>query len=196
MEHILISPGKLKLMLTKSDLDHYALDCDSIDSEDAITRGAFRMLLDDVKDISGFDAADEKLFIQLYPSKDGGAEIYITKLTLRRDAAVRDERTCVTLLTVCAFEGMQELLAVCAQLARNMPPDGSSAWSGEDGYFLVLEDKIACRDYLHGKRPAESRKFIGEFGKIIGDNMAFSYVKERCLCFYEKNAVKMLADMV
>ncbi len=195
MEHILISPGKLKLMLTKSDLDRYQLDCDTIDEEGALTRQSFRELLDDVKRVSGFDAADDKVFIQFYPSRDGGAEIYITRLQQRRDRQYEGEDASIRILSVCSFESMQRLLEACAHMSHALP-HASSAWCGEGKYYLILEDQIACRDYLRGIRPLEKRRFIGDYGQIILDQTAIHYVKEHCFCFCEKNAVKILSDMV
>jgi len=195
MDHIKISPDKLKLMLTKSDLDRYAIDCDTLDCETALTRHAFRALLDDVKRVSGFDARDDKVFIQLYPSRDGGAELYITRLTRREDTPAPDADAGIRISSVCAFESMARLLDACAHMQSAMPGE-SSAWSGEGHYYLVMEDKIAAKAYLSGERPNEKRRFIGDYGKIIADPTAISYVKEHCFCFCEKNAVKILGSMV
>lgn len=39
MELILISDSKLKIMLTRDDMQQYALDCDTIDYDNTETRG-------------------------------------------------------------------------------------------------------------------------------------------------------------
>jgi hypothetical protein len=90
---------------------------------------------------------------------------------------------------------MADLLAACRHVQR-MPPDNSSAWRDERRYYLVMEDDIACSDYLHAPKSGEKRGFIGDYGKIITDPTANYYVKEHCLCFCEKNAVKILGSMV
>ncbi len=202
MEHILISPGKLKLMLTKSDLDKYDLDCETMDSEDTLTRQAFRELLADVKRVSGFDAADDKVFIQLYPSRDGGAEIYITRLTLRREAPP-DENEAIKLTSVYRFNSLGDLLAVCARLAaqsalHSIPhplPKASSAWHCDGIYYLVCENSVTYREYLRAGRHDRLGEYIDGYGRRLQASAAFSYVKEHCDCICEHDAIEALAKL-
>ena len=80
MELILISNTKLKVMLSASDMQKYELDNNSIDYDNTETRKAFWQILDEAKHKTGFDAASDKVFIQVYPSRGGGCEMYVTKL--------------------------------------------------------------------------------------------------------------------
>lgn len=89
MELIVISDSKLKIMLTKEDLREYALDCNTLDYENTETRRAFWSILDEAKHRTGFDAASEKVFVQVYPSRAGGCEMYVTKLGIFADKAFR-----------------------------------------------------------------------------------------------------------
>ena len=72
MELIKISDTKLKITLTKDDMIRYELNCDTIDYDNTETRKAFWNILDHAKHVTGFDAASERVFIQLYPDKGGG----------------------------------------------------------------------------------------------------------------------------
>ena len=72
MEWIRISKNKLKIMLSAEDARHYELDCKSADLGDLVTRSAFREILSDVKRQTDFDASEDKIYIQMYPSKEGG----------------------------------------------------------------------------------------------------------------------------
>ena len=80
MELIPISMTKLKIMLTAPDMLHYELQGKDLSCVDAHTRRAFRHVLDDAHAQIGFDTRGEKLFIQLYASRDGGCELFVTKL--------------------------------------------------------------------------------------------------------------------
>ena len=200
MEHILISPGKLKLMLTKSDLDRYDLDCETMDSEDTLTRQAFRELLADVKRVSGFDAADDKVFIQLYPSRDGGAEIYITRLTPKQDEKSRKDDT-IKLTNVYRFDSMEALLEVCSYIKaqstvkgkHNSLPTESSAWQADGKYYLICEDSVTYREYLRLGRSDRFSEYLGSFGKRLQSSAALPYVKEHCTCFCKNNAINELS---
>jgi negative regulator of genetic competence, sporulation and motility len=87
MELIVISENKLKIMLTAPDMAHYELEGSRMDCADSHTRAAFRHIFRDVRAESGFDTEGERLLVQLYASKEGGCEIFITKLGAARPGA-------------------------------------------------------------------------------------------------------------
>lgn len=87
MELIVISENKLKIMLTAPDMAHYELEGSRMDCADSHTRAAFRHIFRDVRAESGFDTEGERLLVQLYASKEGGCEIFITKLGAARSGA-------------------------------------------------------------------------------------------------------------
>ncbi len=201
MEHIRISPGKLKLMLTKADMEHYELDADGLSGDDLLSRDSLRPLLEDCRIRSGFDAVGGRLFIQLYPSRDGGAEIYITRLDAPPpDREKTDGGDAIRITAVYRFDAMASLLEVCRRLADDPAITESTAWSGERDCFLILYEKISCREYLERSKrrggDCKKRLFIGEYGRYLPSPAAEFYVKEHCFCFCEKNAVKILANMV
>ncbi len=86
MELIVISESKLKIMLTAPDMAHYELENTRMDCADAHTRAAFRHIFDDARNRIGFDTQGERLFVQLYASKEGGCEIFVTKLGEREES--------------------------------------------------------------------------------------------------------------
>ncbi len=78
MELILINASKLKIMLDKSDMKEYNIGDDS-DCAGAQTRRAIRTILDRARDQIGFNTEGEEIFVQLYSSKSGGCELFVTK---------------------------------------------------------------------------------------------------------------------
>ena len=194
MEHILISPGKLKLMLTRDDVERYDLTS-AVDGEcDPESRQSFKALLADAGKL-GFDPGNDRLFIQLYPSKDGGAEIYITRLGERLPAANPREKFSVT--HIGAFDSLSDLLCCCKRLGGfDSEESESSAFSDEDGqnYYLVLSESLTCREFLENGLRIDA--IIGEYGQKIKPSGAIYYIKEHCFEFCEKRAVKILGSMV
>ncbi len=77
MELIVISESKLKVMLSEDDMREYELD----DMNSAQTREAFRSLMRAARDKCGFNGLEGRVFVQLYRSKAGGCELFVTKLT-------------------------------------------------------------------------------------------------------------------
>lgn len=83
MELILIDQTKLKIMLTAPDLQHYELAPERLEAmscTDEHTRNAFRHIFDDAEAQIGFHTSGEKLFVQMFTSKCGGCEIFVTRL--------------------------------------------------------------------------------------------------------------------
>lgn len=81
MELILISNTKLKIMLNEEDMLQYNIGGETDCSEPA-TRRAIRSLLECAKDQIGFNTDGEEIFVQLYTSKRGGCELFVTKCKL------------------------------------------------------------------------------------------------------------------
>ncbi len=185
MEHILISPGKLKLMLTKSELDKYNLDSAALEGEHTYTRRVFRALLSDVKRVAGFDASSDKVFIQFYPSRDGGAEIYITRLLARDEAQTKNTRQ----KAVYRFPTLSALLAACSHADTAAQALESSAWCGADGAcYLIVTNAV---------NPSYERLNVAmrAFGRKLTSPAASAYVAEHATCIAETNALSTLADL-
>ncbi len=76
MELILISDSKLKVMLSADDMRNYAFD----DMNTIHTKESFRSLMREAKSRCGFNALEGRVFVQLYRSRAGGCELFVTKL--------------------------------------------------------------------------------------------------------------------
>ncbi len=85
MELIIIDESRLKIMLTPTDMRHYDLPSTEMTTAGASTRRAFRHIFDDARAQVGFDTTGERLFVQLYTSRGGGCEIFVTKLGSREE---------------------------------------------------------------------------------------------------------------
>ena len=80
MELLVISESKLKIMLTAPDMIKYDLTSPPANGLSLHDREVLRHLFRDAKAEIGFDTEGARLFVQLYASKEGGCEIFVTKL--------------------------------------------------------------------------------------------------------------------
>ena len=195
MEHILINSGKLKLMLSREDIERYELS-DVVGNGNNYPEGtseqrtALRKLLDDAERIPGFDGGQGRLFVQLYPSRDGGAEVY------RKDGDV------MKITKTGVFDELSDLIGCCRALSGLGAEHGgrimsdSSAFSDGRRYFLVLSGTISCREYLDGVSSRRIEAVIGEFGRNTDSLHAEAYICEHCSCVCETSAVRILSDML
>ena len=78
MELIPINESKIKIMLNESDMKAYNIG-DEADCANRETRIAIRNILDRAKEQIGFNTEGSEIFVQLYTSKNGGCELFVTK---------------------------------------------------------------------------------------------------------------------
>ena len=177
MELILISESKLKVMLDAEDMKRYELSCETIEHEDPHARRAFWNILDEAKSRTGFDPAGKKVFVQVYPSRAGGCEMFVTKLAGAGAPAKQPEKQPNAALPsppetdfVYRFERLSELLGVCRRLGGEIGYGDGTALTDEDGrwVYLILTKEIP---------------WIAEYNGIRCRFPEDAYIRERCRCF-------------
>lgn len=186
MEWIRISQNKLKLMLTAEDVRRYALTTDAEQYETMPDKSIFRAILTDVRGMCGFDATEDKVYIQMYPSKEGGCELFVTRMGL---LTVKDAGPCLPVRhraepAAFCFDKTEDLLSVCRILRSRRFRGRSAAWRDEQGrLWLLLADG--------GGRVALD--FIGEYGRRrpAADVLPFLPEHGRAIC--REGAVETLA---
>jgi len=188
MDLIRISDSKLKVMLTALDMEKFSLDSDKIDYGNTETRRAFWCILDEAKHRTGFDAAGDRVFIQVYQSRNGGCEMYVTKLSGEfgeRENGVRfslpEERM------YYRFERMEDLIGGCVCLKKSGYHGKSVAYCSEEKagvYYLSISDS-----------PRAMAERLGEFGALAEGRLLPSYIAEHCRALCEKNAVEILSAL-
>ena len=148
MELLVINDNKLKIMLNKEDMKKHGLDGKELDYEDNETRKRLFEILDAVKDKCGFDTSLDKLLIQLYPSRDGGGELFVTKLGLLSASAEQSLRRSRGVGVFCRdreiyFFDLFSSLLFASSFCESDPTVEQSLLYYEEGkgYYLVIERK-------------------------------------------------------
>ncbi|MBQ9748376.1 MAG: adaptor protein MecA [Clostridia bacterium] len=205
LELHLIGEEKLKVLLTPFDMMKYNLTCEKLDYENTETRKALWNILDRAKHETGFDAAQGRICIEVFPEKNGGCAIYITKLKksdaassegidLGRDAAHRGETR-----ALYRFEDAEALLRVCGLLSTQGYALPSRAFfeertgTGARYYLELCERPLA----VGGKKARYLREhlFISEFGTRLDGDTAPAFLHEHCTVLCEENAVGTLSPL-
>ena len=199
MELIVISDAKLKVMLSAEDVRRYELAGAAVDGENPETKRVLREILDEVKTRTGFDACGERVLVQLYPSRGGGCELFVTKLgkTIHQKepgevSVSQERRTAMYDLrpAVFAFDSLDDLLTVCRELYHAGYALLSTAYAADDGrYYLVLQERIRT-----GNLPSRL-SFVEEYGKRRRGGGELSYIKEHSSCIAASDAVRRLAPL-
>ena len=191
MELIRISEGKLKIMLTPTDMRQFELNTDNFYDDSEKMHRSFRRLFDEVRRRSGFEADDHRISVQYFPSREGGCEMFISNL-----AGDKERATCAltpaqgmqpatrTRGSFCRsfayrFERLDELLSVCRRLLPMDYISASSAWRDDVGrYYLILntfaaspfatpEELYFVVEYGHLENAAQLRLYLSEHGEVV-----------------------------
>lgn len=181
MELILISDSKLKIMMTANEMDEYDITDETFGYEMKDIRKVFSGILDEAKKKTGFDSSAGKLFIQIYPSKSGGCEVYVTKnVEGQSETAGRQNRR--TDYCVYCFEGIEAVMNVCKELYLRGYDDESMLYTLQKGdsslYYLVLREELPLNNRYKKRRLVSKSDVAAEFGKRIGGKEAETYIKE------------------
>jgi negative regulator of genetic competence, sporulation and motility len=210
MEIIMISDSKIKVMLSADDLKGFDLDTASLDYSNTETKRMFWDILSRAKRSVGFDTDGHRVLVQLYPSRCGGCEMFVTRLSCLSctEKGEQNERAEIEPVInqlppqksfkkehkegrvgAFAFESIGNLINVCRRLV-NMGYDGESdAYVGDDKRsYLFLSDIEPCA-YL----PLDEFSFISEYGTEENEEATRSYVSEHAKEICKNRAVEELA---
>ena len=178
MELIRISDDKIKISLTKAELDSYEISVESMDYGAEQTRSVFKELFGRAKQSTGFDAQGNKVFVQIYSARDGGCEIFVSKLETPQKKTLRIKGEESFLL-----ESLDDLLAVCRQIERIGHDTPSDAYSYGERFVLVLS------------QPSKSvSSYAREYGKKC-ENYTAGYINEHFGLIKKGDAVQVLARL-
>ncbi|MBR6514056.1 MAG: adaptor protein MecA [Clostridia bacterium] len=181
MELILISDSKLKIMLSQTDMIKYALKIEDIDRDDNRARRAFRSILDEAKHKTGFDAASERVFVQVFPCRSGGCEIFVTKLEKDPDteeisATVSKPRA----NTIYRFSDLNSLISVCYTLSQQGYEGESAVYCDDKNYYLSISSQ---------------HMFIDEYADMRENKKYIYHILEHCEGICTRAAVETLAAL-
>ncbi len=209
MELIRISDRKLKLMLTPTDMCHFELNADSFGEDTAQMHRTFRLLLEEIRKQTDFEADDRQISVQFFPSREGGCEMFISDLTktealppeqeklpLLREAPRRQRlsrsvsggfrRECIY-----RFPELNALLSVCKRLLTIGYLGKSCAWRDTHGAFYLL---LSVRTPSPFSMP-EELQFLSEYGSIENTAMFRLYIREHGSAICAESAVRRLGEL-
>lgn len=195
MEVIRINDSKLKVMLTEADMASYAITATELDEDSERSRHVFFRILERAQQEEEFDTEQHRLFVQIYPSREGGCELYIVKLPpfdLGQEGRVHLKQGLKTGYNVYVLPDMQALLQLCALLRAVGYREESSAYAEAESTqcYLLLRDALLGEDSSKSAYP-----FVGEYATRQNGSTAFLYLKEHCACLCAQNAVQRLGAL-
>ncbi len=209
MELIRISNRKIKIMLTPSDMEHFELRADTFGEDSAEMHRAFRLLLDEIRKETDFDADDKRISVQYFPSKEGGCEMFISHLsapaseheskdvllpTYPKTLSLQREPTERKFHRECAysFGALSPLLQACKRLSRLPYITSNSAYVDRNGTYFLFLSFLSSSPFT----TPEDLNFMVEYGSIENPSMLKIYLSENGRVICEENAVHQLGELI
>ena len=213
MEFILINENKMTVMLSVEDLEEFEIEADELDYANTDTKRMFWDILSRAKHSTGFDTDGQRVLVQLYPSRHGGCEMFVTKIGILTNAdctcdegteeeALFTEKITVRprtergrlskkQLTAFGFEKLDFLLTVCKRLSHLGYNGESSAYIGDNNRFYLFLGEYEQKGYTC----ADKLSFICEFGSTENRENTKLYLGEHGRSICNSNAVSVLSKL-
>ena len=206
MEIIMISSSKLKVMLGADDLRQFELNADQLDYSNTDTKRMFWDVLSKAKHQTGFDTDGQRVLVQLYPSKEGGCEMFVTKIGILCSSDSfecrenKGDDKCHEIIyknkknssfSVFSFESTEDMISVCRRLRLIGYIGESSAYFDEKGKAYLFLSDIEFDELT----PPDEFSFILEYAKPENLQKLNYYFSEHGKLICEKDAVSILSTL-
>lgn len=213
MNTIKISETKLKVMLTKEDMQNYHIEIPKISCGDALCRNAVKELIRNAGREVGLEPDGEKMFLQLYPERDGGCEIFATflsgKNTVTADHITGTDHTTNSednmpkaavgtenireryrpLPEIYKFRDFKDLLSLCRRLDRRKK---NFYQSGGMSSLYAEREKNEYYLIIFGE---ECGCIAAEYGGIKKSGSSYAYINEHCFNICSSDAIETLSAL-
>ena len=183
MEVILISDDKVKITLTEEDLREFAIDCDAAEEDGELCR-RFKDVLRRADDICGTSIGESRVLVQLFRSRAGGCELFVTRLSpaLPTGAGGAADGT------VYVFDSLGALVAACRLLNARGYGANSAAFSTDGGEYALL-----LPEFPSGAPVPLAAACLDEYGVRRTDEKARLYISEHAHAICADGAAKILS---
>jgi len=207
LELIMVSSLKLKIILTPTDMEKLNITNETLDYDTTATKKAFWDILDRAKKETGFDAANDRLYVQVFPANDGGCEMFVTKQLFRdsgdsKQAQILHRKYCKVEKSnnaelICEPGDLEALISLCIRLQKSGYHGSSKLYLNEKNkYILVLNTNRKYPSFVQDGflESIDHYPFIGEYGKTYeADEKRLSYLNEYAELICEHDAVKIFS---
>ncbi len=194
MEFLTVGNSKIKVVLSRGECESRGIKSDGADYDSPDMRRKIRALLDEAKERVGFDIGREKVLVQLYPSGDGGAEIFITKLgaVSKEVAGMLSRSDNVAVISArrayYIFDSLENLICAVRSIAPFSPEDSAVHLFDSGEYCLSFCEK-------EGKRTLSPTFRLLEFGRRVKRAAAEQYLTEHAKLLRSGDAIEFFSKL-
>lgn len=216
MEIIVISENRIKISLNAKEMKKYGVDENDFHLESIDMRSILKRILHNSDQNEGFEAIspEDKLLMQLYPEKEGGCELFVTRLDIFSEeddmlmprevndrflqpksvekSEIKRKRTLCYAMDELAF-----VLDAAAELKKRGFAGKSDLFKEENGrYFIFLHLNQTEGSGITEKQKSAPISFLSEFGALENSEYESLRLLERGICIFKGNALESLFELI
>lgn len=192
MDFTYINKDNIKIQLTGAELASEGLCAEKLNYSTTKAKKFLWSLFDRINEESGFNAADGRLFIRVFPSSgDGSCELFVTRISQTSHEAIKIERADALQDFVVKVDGYEKLYSLCRRLAREGMKCKSELFSDNEGNFYMTCIRKSP-SYRKGAR--REFDFISEYGvrKEYSDEL-YAYLNEHFELLCKDRAIEKIS---
>lgn len=187
MEIMKISDTVVKITLCKSEAEEYDLDEKTeLDAEEM--KKAFSKLLLKAKKEVGFNFAGENIVAEIFSSKDGGYEIFVSYY--KAEEKMYKEKTeppKKVQKQAFAAESLDNLLTIFSRLScAGYSGDSAVYYDISSGKYYIILDPVSKKDLKYA--------FLSEYARFLRTTGNI-YLNDNVVCICKRNAIKKLSSL-
>ncbi len=210
MELIMVNSQKLKIILTKEDMTSFDISNENLDYSSAKTRKALGSILEKAKEQTGFDTKNDRLYIQVFPSVDGGCEMFLTRRArllpepsmpqcsfFKRKSSLSFEQNYENGKYIVASHNIDDIIELCTRMKKEGFCGSSSLYSLNDEYLLTLNFKRRFPSFTKERDYDEQARFsfICDYGSVsYADELPQAYINEHAVALIKDTAVETISE--
>lgn len=188
MEFLKINENKLKITLGAEELEKWGISAEDLDGADLRSRAFLRKILRQAEREVGFFTEQLRTLVQLYVSRDGGCELFVSRITQEEscngEGSISLEHPSCTLseanTSLFGFDSLEWLLIVCRRLRAQGFCQPSRAYRDTEGRYYLLLEGVDLFDLSN----LNEYTFIFEFGSCESPDSMVQKLREhgRLIC--------------
>ena len=180
-----LSRNTVKITLTGKDMKDYSIKSESLRSRTAESKRSLTSFLKKFQSESSLfpDQKAERLFLEAFPSDDGGCILYVS--TLGSDILPPPETERRTAPLMCRTATLGDTARLCRSLTGKVR--SSALYKLGGGYCLILKVQTASAALVS--------RIIGEYGSLSDDPIDIAFVTEHGVPVCSSSAVSKLSAL-
>ena len=210
MELIKVNSQKLKIILTPDDMRELDITNESLDYGTPQTRRVFKYLLEKARDETGFNVNDDSLYIQIFPSTDGGCEMFLSKKSrllpepeqygtyLKKKYTLPYDNINESRSFIAQSSNLENIIKLCARMKENGFAGKSSLYIYKQEYYLIIRFAKRYPSFSKELKCMDEDcdfSFMSEYADIYYANeLPLLYISEHAKPLLKEKAVELFAD--